>query len=137
MRTINRGACATYRREIIALSICAGLVLAFSLVAAAKNKDPTATGIHGHVTEGGKIPVSGVHVKAMNEKNKAAISTDTNADGEFALPHLPSGIYDVTFQKDGFEFLLYPHIRVSKNQPIALDVAIHRTTGVPPLKQSN
>jgi hypothetical protein len=124
-------------RQALAFAVCASLALTFSFLAAAKTKDPTSTGIHGHVTDTDKNPMPGVHVKAMNEKTKAAITTDTNDRGEFALPRVPSGIYDVTFQKDGFEFLLYPHVRVVKRQPIALDVTIHRTNGVPPLKQSN
>jgi hypothetical protein len=137
MRAINGRRRAPNSRIILALFVCAGIAPAFSLVAAAKTKDPTATGIHGHVRDSDKTAIEGVHVKAVSSKTKATITTDTNAEGEFALPHLVSGIYDVTFSKDGFEFMLYPHIRVSKNQPIALDVTIHRTAGAPPLKQSN
>ena len=135
MRAINGRRHAPNSRIISALFVCSGMALAF--VAAAKTKDPTATGIHGHVRDSDKTAIEGVHVKAMNSKSKATIATDTNADGEFALSKLASGIYDVTFSKDGFEFMLYPHIRVSKNQPIALDVTIHRAAGAPPLKQSS
>jgi hypothetical protein len=137
MRAINGRRRAPNPHIILALFVCAGIAPALSLVAAAKTKDPTATGIHGHVRDSDKTAIEGVHVKAMNSKSKTTITTDTNAEGEFALPHLASGIYDVTFSKDGFEFMLYPHIRVSKSQPIALDVTIHRSAGAPPLKQSN
>jgi carboxypeptidase family protein len=137
MRTTSDRGRAPNPQIMLSLFVCAGIALALSLVAAAKTKDPTATGIHGHVRDSDKTAIEGVHVKAMNSKSKATVTTDTNAEGEFALPHLASGIYDVTFSKDGFEFMLYPHIRVSKNQPIALDVTIHRATGAPPLKQSN
>jgi hypothetical protein len=137
MRTTSDRGRAPNPQIMLSLFVCAGIALALSLVAAAKTKDPTATGIHGHVRDSDKTAIEGVHVKAMNSNSKATVTTDTNAEGEFALPHLASGIYDVTFSKDGFEFMLYPHIRVSKNQPIALDVTIHRATGAPPLKQSN
>ena len=137
MRTTSDRGRAPNPHIILALFVCAGIAPALSLVAAAKTKDPTATGIHGHVRDSDKTAIEGVHVKAMNSKSKTTITTDTNAEGEFALPHLASGIYDVTFSKDGFEFMLYPHIRVSKSQPIALDVTIHRSAGAPPLKQSN
>ena len=137
MRTTSDRGRAPNPQIMLSLFVCAGIALALSLVAAAKTKDPTATGIHGHVRDSDKTAIEGVHVKAMNSKTKTAITTDTNAEGEFALPQLAAGIYDVTFSKDGFEFMLYPHIRVSKNQPIALDVTIHRATGAPPLKQSN
>jgi hypothetical protein len=137
MRAINNRRRAPNPAIILALVVCAGIAPALSLVGAAKTKDPTSTGIHGHVRDSDKTAIEGVHVKAMNSKTKATITTDTNAEGEFALPHLASGIYDVTFNKDGFEFMLYPHIRVSKNQPIALDVTIHRAAGAPPLKQSD
>ena len=137
MRAINGRRRAPNPQIILALFVCAGIAPALSLVAPAKTKDPTATGIHGHVRDSDKTAIEGVHVKAMNSKSKATIATDTNADGEFALSKLASGIYDVTFSKDGFEFMLYPHIRVSKNQPIALDVTIHRAAGAPPLKQPN
>ena len=137
MRTTSDRGRAPNQQIMLSLFVCAGIALALSLVAAAKTKDPTATGIHGHVRDSDKTAIEGVHVKAMNSKSKTTITTDTNAEGEFALPHLASGIYDVTFSKDGFEFMLYPHIRVSKSQPIALDVTIHRSAGAPPLKQSN
>jgi len=137
MRTTSDRGRAPNPQIMLSLFVCAGIALALSLVAAAKTKDPTATGIHGHVRDSDKTAIEGVHVKAMNSKSKTTITTDTNAEGEFALPHLASGIYDVTFSKDGFEFMLYPHIRVSKSQPIALDVTIHRSAGAPPLKQSN
>ncbi|MFZ0910697.1 MAG: carboxypeptidase-like regulatory domain-containing protein [Candidatus Acidiferrales bacterium] len=137
MRTLESPRRNWNSRIISALLACAGITLALSLAATAKTKDPTANGIHGHVWDSDNAAIEGVRVKAMNEKSKAAVTTDTNAAGEFALLQLPSGIYDLTFQKDGFEFMLYPHIRVSKNQPISLDVTIHRASGVPPLKQSN
>ncbi len=137
MRTTSDRGRAPNPQIMLSLFVCAGIALALSLVAAAKTKDPTATGIHGHVRDSDKTAIEGVHVKAMNSKTKTAITTDTNAEGEFALPQLAAGIYDVTFSKDGFEFMLYPHIRVSKNQPIALDVTIHRAAGAPPLKQSD
>ncbi len=137
MRTVEDRGGDSNPKIILALLACAGIAVALSLTAAAKTKNPTASGIHGHVRDSDKAAIEGVRVKAMNEKSKLAITTDTNAEGEFALPQLSSGIYDLTFQKDGFEFMLYPHIRVSKNQPIALDVTIHRAAGVPPLKQSN
>jgi hypothetical protein len=124
-------------RMLSAILLCAGIALTLSCAAAVTAKEPTPSGIHGHVRDINKAALAGVHVKAMKDKSNVVITTDTNADGEFALPHLASGLYDVTFFKDGFEYLLYPHVRVSKSQPVTLDITLNRTNGTPPLKQLN
>lgn len=109
--------------------VCAATILALAALAPAYAKDAA---ILGHVADVEKAGVGGVHVKATNEKTKATITTETNADGDFALSHVSSGIYDVTFLRDGFEFLLYPHVVVKKDAPIKLDVTIHRSAYTPP-----
>ena len=113
----------------IVFVIGVAVVPAFGAPAPAYAKEAA---IRGHVADAEKANVGGVHVKAMNEKTKAMITTETNADGDFALSHVSSGIYDVTFLKDGFEFLLYPHVVVKKDAPITLDVTIHRSAYTPP-----
>jgi hypothetical protein len=105
--------------------LVAGLATISTLAALAPAYAKEAA-ISGHVADVEKAAVGGVHVKAMNEKTKVMITTETNADGDFALSHVSSGIYDVTFLKDGFEFLLYPHVVVKKDAPVKLDVTIHR-----------
>ena len=83
--------------------------------------------VRGHVTDPDKVAVAAVHVKAENEKTKAIVSTETNADGDFALARIHPGIYDITFVKDGFEFLLYPHVVVKKGEPVNLNVVVNRS----------
>lgn len=117
--------------------LCAGIALTLPFATSVTANEPAPSGIHGHVRDINKTAIAGVHVKAMRAKSNVVITTDTNADGEFALPHLSSGIYDVTFFKDGFEYMLYPHVRVTKNQPVTLDITLNRTNGTPPLKPSN
>jgi len=124
-------------RKTATFGFLATLALMTPLAAFPRPKDGAHTGIHGKVTDNEKAAIEGVHVKAMNEKTKAILTTDTNAQGEFELPHLPSGIYDFTFYKDGFEYMLYPHIRINKKQLTSLDVTIHRTFVVQPPKQPN
>jgi len=85
------------------------------------------TAIQGHVTDADKAAVAGVRVKAENEKTKLIVATETNADGNFALSHVRPGIYDITFVKDGFEFLLYPHIIVKKGEAVNLSIMVNRS----------
>ncbi|HEY4742500.1 MAG TPA: carboxypeptidase-like regulatory domain-containing protein [Candidatus Acidoferrales bacterium] len=122
---------------LLAMLLCAGIALTLPFATSVTANEPAPSGIHGHVRDINKTAIAGVHVKAMRAKSNVVITTDTNADGEFALPHLSSGIYDVTFFKDGFEYMLYPHVRVTKNQPVTLDITLNRTNGTPPLKPSN
>jgi len=112
-------------------SVVIAIALACALAATAT---PFAkqTAIRGHVTDTGKAAIAGVHVKATNEKTKASISTETNADGDFSLSNLHAGIYDVTFLKDGFEFLLYPHVTVKKAEVVSLNVTVNRSSYTPP-----
>lgn len=122
---------------LLAMLLCAGIALALPFATSVTANEPAPSGIHGHVRDINKTALVGVHVKAMKDKPNVVITTDSNADGEFALPHLASGIYDVTFFKDGFEYMLYPHVRVIKNQPVTLDITLNRSNGTPPLKLPN
>lgn len=100
-------------------------VLALTGVPPASSAKETA--ILGHVTDVNKAAVASVRVKAENEKTKAIVATETNADGDFALSHMRPGIYDITFVKDGFEFLLYPHIIVKKGEAVNLSIVVNRS----------
>jgi Carboxypeptidase regulatory-like domain len=124
-------------KKTIAACLATALGLAIPLAAFSRPKDSAPTGIHGKVMDTEKVAIEGVHVKAMNEKTKVILIADTNAQGEFELPHLSSGIYDLTFYKNGFEYMLYPHVRINKKQLTTLDVTIHRTSVVQPPKQSS
>jgi hypothetical protein len=137
MRKITADNSVYFIKKLTRLVILAAVAVVLPLAAYSVPKDPTGTGIHGEVRDPEKAAIAGVHVKAMNEKTKLILITDTNAQGEFDLLRISSGIYDLTFYKDGFEYMLYPHVRVNKKTLLSLDVTIHRTSVVSPPKDQN
>jgi len=102
------------------------IVLAASMLALAIPASEKAPEIRGHLVDRDGAALSGVLVKATNDKNHRATTTESNLDGNFELAKLSSGIYDVTFMKDGFEFMVYPHVTVKRGETLKLDVTLHR-----------
>lgn len=67
---------------------------------------------------GGAIPAA--KVQALSKTTGLSFDTVTNDAGDFSLPNLPLGFYDVTVSKDGFQA-----------QKIAsVEVAVSRTTNI-------
>src|SRR5437016_5537780 len=75
------------------------LALSTTLVLAQGN-----TGLmNGQVTDPAGAAVPGAQVAVTNVDTKAVVRTTTNERGEYALPSMPSGRYEVSVSHPGFK----------------------------------
>jgi hypothetical protein len=82
----------------------ARIVLMFVLLAAVSLSAQTFRGtILGSVTDAQGAVVAGAHVTVKNVGTGLERTTETSADGSYALPELPIGTYTVTFTLSGFQ----------------------------------
>jgi len=67
-------------------------------------QNPTAT-LVGTVMDPAGAAVEGTKVEVRNSGTNEIRKTDSDAKGEFTVPSLTPGVYDVTVSKDGFRIL--------------------------------
>ena len=81
---------------VLALALCAG-------VSPAYGQGSTTSTISGRVVDssGGVLP--GATVTAKHLGTNVVSTTVSNADGNFTLPSLPNGTYEVTVSLEGFK----------------------------------
>src|SRR5271168_3940444 len=79
------------------------IVLVFVFLAAASLAAQTFRGtILGSVTDAQGAVVAGAQVTVKNAGTGLERTTETSADGSYALPELPIGTYTVTVMQTGF-----------------------------------
>src|SRR5438876_1098 len=71
--------------------------------------DELAT-ITGRITDPNGLVVAGVKIDATNINTNITYSGETNADGLYRIPSIPSGVYRVMVQKVGFAQILKPGV---------------------------
>src|SRR5262252_9569149 len=59
--------------------------------------------IVGDVTDASNAPVPGAAVRIVSRETNQSRETRTNDAGGYSFPTVPSGTYDVTVSKDGFQ----------------------------------
>jgi hypothetical protein len=97
----------------------ARIILVFVLLAAISLSAQTFRGtILGTVTDPSGAVVAGAKVSVKNQGTGLERTTDTSADGSYALPELPIGTYTVTITLTGFQ--------TSVTTGVAVDVAGER-----------
>src|SRR6266853_2562473 len=95
------------------------MIVVFVLLAAVSLSAQTFRGtILGTVTDPSGAVVSGAKVTAKNVGTGLERTTDTSADGSYALPELPIGTYTVTVTLTGFQ--------TSVTTGVTVDVATER-----------
>ena len=62
---------------------------------------PTAT-LTGRVTDDSGVGLPGVLVSANSDAVQGTRTTYTGTNGDYKIPFLPPGVYEVTYQLDGF-----------------------------------
>src|SRR5437899_8119587 len=58
--------------------------------------------IAGSVTDQSGAVVPGARITATNTRTAVVSETQSNAEGQYRLPYLPAGEYEVAVEKDGF-----------------------------------
>ncbi len=75
----------------------------------------------GQVTDPSGAPVPGAQVTATDTDRGTKWPTSTNQDGEYNLPRVPIGTYDVKVEHEGFQKAVESHVSLQMNQVARLD----------------
>lgn len=86
-------------RKTVLLTVMLCLALAAS---AAAQGNPTG-GVSGVVQDGQGLPLPGVNVSARAPVLQGVREAITSANGDYIIPFLPPGEYDITFELAGFQ----------------------------------
>jgi hypothetical protein len=87
-------------------------------------QENTAT-ITGQVQDSSGASVAGATVTARNVQTGFDRSVTTNDSGNYTLPLLPIGTYDVTTEKTGFEKTVKTGVLLQVDQHARLDMVLH------------
>ena len=103
----------------------ARIVLVFVLLAAISLSAQTFRGtILGTVTDPSGAVIAGAKVTVKNTGTGLERTTETSADGSYALPELPIGTYTVTVTLSGFETFVANGVAVDVASERRVDAAL-------------
>ena len=99
---------------------CVGLLLLGGWAAAQEFRG----GILGRVTDSTGAVIVGAAIRATNTETNVAASTLSNQDGNYQIPFLNPGNYNVVVDHPGFKKAERQGIRISVNSQVALDFSL-------------
>lgn len=104
----------------------AGLLLLVSNSVQTSAQEVSA-GITGIVTDPSGAAIAGATVSVRDVDRGTNWSTQTNVEGDYAFPRIPSGRYELTVRAEGFRSYLQPDVLLEVNQraPNRTCVAAH------------
>lgn len=100
------------------------LLAGLCCVGASNAAAQTTSTIAGTVTDKQGLAVSGAQVKVEGKNVVADRTTTTDASGEYNIPALPAGVYDVTVTKTGFRSGYYKGLDVALNHVLRVNVTL-------------
>ena len=110
----------TFRRSIQVLFIAV-----FVLITSVNLSAQEATGtISGVITDSTGAAIPGAAVEARNTRTNLSRVTETDGRGEYAIPILQPGLYNLTVTKDGFKKAVYSNIQLQVNQVTTVNGAL-------------
>ncbi|MEZ5362066.1 MAG: carboxypeptidase regulatory-like domain-containing protein [Bryobacterales bacterium] len=104
----------------------AGLALAMLVLAAGlpSRAQEVSAGITGIVTDPSGAAVAGAEVTARDLDRGVTYTTESNESGNYALPRVPPGRYEVRVASEGFRTWVQPEVRLEVNQRARIDVVM-------------
>ncbi len=99
-----------------------GALLAFSTAASYAQESRGA--ILGRVTDPSGSPIAGAAVKATNPETGITLSATANNDGNYFLPYLVPGKYNVSAELTGFKKLVQNDVQVRVTDQVKLDFSL-------------
>ncbi len=92
---------------------------------------------------GGALP--GVTITATETRTNVSHTTTTNATGNYTLPDMPDGIYNVKAEIQGFKTIVREAVRLTVNSSVRIDLSMQvggleetvTVTGETPLLQTD
>src|SRR3954452_24859115 len=80
--------------------------------------------ITGTVTDPANAVVPNIAINAVNVQTAAQYQTVTTATGNYTIPSLPAGVYDLTVEAPGFKKLTQRGVTVEVAQTARIDLAL-------------
>jgi hypothetical protein len=108
------------RLQILGLAMLAVLLLGASI---AVGQQVTAT-ITGQVTDPSGAPIVGASVIARDVERGTMLKAESNSEGIYNLPRVPSGNYEVRATSKGFQTAIRTGLDLAMNQTAKVDFAM-------------
>jgi hypothetical protein len=108
-----------------------GLVLGI-MAAAFLGGQATSARITGNVKDEDDACLAGVTVTVTNIRNNAVTESITSKKGAFRLLTLEPGIYQVSFDLEGYESKVMSGIQLNADQSATLRIKLKKITSPPP-----
>jgi hypothetical protein len=80
--------------------------------------------LSGHVVDASGAAVAGAQVSARDLGTGISVNTQSNDAGEFRIPALPLGTYDVSVSAPGFKTARYARVIIQVNSVAVLEVSL-------------
>ena len=105
-------------RILVALAMIAGAV-----AGARAQGNPTGT-ISGHVADPDGLAVPGATIIVASPVLQGVRTAVTSANGDYIIPFLPAGDYDVTFELQGFQTVKRTRVSVKMAETLPLNITL-------------
>ncbi len=108
----------------VASILLALAVLAGSAAAASGQGNPTGT-ISGHVSDPDGLAVPGATVTVASPVLQGLRTATTSSNGDYIIPFLPAGDYEITFELQGFKTVKRTiGVKMAETQPLNITFAL-------------
>lgn len=103
----------------------AAAMLVLSLLGPPAGLSQTGQGIlTGLVSDSTGAAIPGVRISILSQEKGVTISSATNAEGVYYAPYLNPGLYNLTFESDGFKRAVRTGVQVRSTETKRLDIAL-------------
>lgn len=103
---------------------CAGLLVGLAVIASLAFGQGVNATITGTVTDPSGLVVAGASIEAANVETGALYTAGTTNAGNYAIPGLPVGTYNVTAKVPGFKVYTHTKLAVQAGQVLRENIAL-------------
>jgi hypothetical protein len=89
-----------------------------------RQKSPLAVVISGKVTDQQDLVIAGAEIILINEKTKQKYTTASGAEGEYRMPLLDEGSYEIEIFSPGFKMLRIQGLKIKKGEELRLNATL-------------
>jgi Carboxypeptidase regulatory-like domain len=115
------------RAKWLRASLAACLVTLVAASAAAAQGNPTGT-ISGRVVDPSDLPVPGATVTVTSPALQGARTAVTSANGDYIIPFLPAGDYNLTVEMPGFQSVTRTKVPVKMAETLPFNIVLSMAT---------
>jgi hypothetical protein len=120
----NKGCSVSFRTEKkCVLWVAAAVVTGFILAPAAEAQTLYGS-LVGNVRDSSEAAVADARVTIVNKQTNRIREGVTNNLGAYNFPTIPSGVYDVRVEREGFQAFFRPDVTVSINSVVRVDAVL-------------